>query len=132
VEQAREMAPLLDDPDLHVFIGGRPASLAELQQRYREAGDLTAEVAWVVATPYQGREYAREAVEVMVTLLWRSGVARVVAHIHPQHKASAVIARAINLAPTANTTWVAGRGPIRAWLAAGARTRRFRAGGGAL
>jgi RimJ/RimL family protein N-acetyltransferase len=136
-EHAQEMAALLDDPDLHVFIGGRPASLAELQQRYRrqavgrstdgaqrwlnwivrrlddgramgtvqatvadEAGDLTAEVAWVVATPYQGRGYAREAAEVMVAWLWRSGVARVVAHIHPQHEASAAIARAINLTPT--------------------------------
>jgi RimJ/RimL family protein N-acetyltransferase len=92
-EHAQEMAPLLDDPDLHVFIGGRPASPAELQQRYRrqaagrsadgvqrwlnwivrrledgraigtvqatvadEAGDLTAAVAWVVATPIRGSD----------------------------------------------------------------------------
>jgi RimJ/RimL family protein N-acetyltransferase len=136
-EHAQEMAPLLDDPDLHIFIGGRPASPAELQQRYRrqaagrsadgaqrwlnwivrrlddgraigtvqatvadEAGDLTAAVAWVVATPYQGLGYAREAAQVMVAWLWRSGIARVVAHIHPQREASAAIARAVDLTPT--------------------------------
>jgi RimJ/RimL family protein N-acetyltransferase len=98
VEHAQEMAPLLDDPNLHTFIGGAPAGLLELQQRYRrqvagcapdgsqvwlnwvvrrlndgraigtvqatvaeEAGELVAEVAWVVATAQQGRGYAREA-----------------------------------------------------------------------
>lgn len=35
VEHAVEMAPLLDDVALHRYIGGRPASLAELQERYR-------------------------------------------------------------------------------------------------
>jgi len=35
VEHAREMAALLDDPGLHAFIGGQPASLRELQERYR-------------------------------------------------------------------------------------------------
>jgi RimJ/RimL family protein N-acetyltransferase len=96
IEHAREMAALLDDPDLHAFIGGEPASLRELQERYRrqvqgrsadgcqrwlnwvlrrldngcavgtvqatvagEAGDLTAEVAWVVASARQGQGYAR-------------------------------------------------------------------------
>jgi len=35
VEHAEELAPLLDDPELHTFIGGRPATLAELRGRYR-------------------------------------------------------------------------------------------------
>jgi RimJ/RimL family protein N-acetyltransferase len=34
VEHAEEMAPLLDDRRLHKFIGGRPASAAELRDRY--------------------------------------------------------------------------------------------------
>ena len=34
VEHADEMAPLLDDPALHTFIGGKPASLQELRTRY--------------------------------------------------------------------------------------------------
>jgi RimJ/RimL family protein N-acetyltransferase len=35
VEHAQEMAPLLDDPGLHTFIGGRPATLLQLQEQYR-------------------------------------------------------------------------------------------------
>ena len=35
VEHAEEMAPLLDDPGLHAFIGGEPASLPELRERYQ-------------------------------------------------------------------------------------------------
>jgi len=35
VHHAEEMATLLDDPDLHRFIGGRPATVEELQDRYR-------------------------------------------------------------------------------------------------
>lgn len=33
-EHADVMQPLLDDPDLHTFIGGRPATLAQLRDRY--------------------------------------------------------------------------------------------------
>jgi len=36
VEHADEMAPLLDDPALHTFIGGKPATLQELRSRYAE------------------------------------------------------------------------------------------------
>jgi RimJ/RimL family protein N-acetyltransferase len=35
VEHAAEMAGLLDDPALHEFIGGAPATEAELTERYR-------------------------------------------------------------------------------------------------
>ena len=33
-EHARELAPVLDDPALHAFIGGEPASEAELHARF--------------------------------------------------------------------------------------------------
>lgn len=33
-EHADEMAPLLDDPRLHAFIGGNPPTAAELRSRY--------------------------------------------------------------------------------------------------
>jgi RimJ/RimL family protein N-acetyltransferase len=131
------MAPLLDDPNLQTFIGGAPAGLLELQQRYRrqvagrapdgsqvwlnwvvrrlddgraigtvqatvaeEAGELVADVAWVVATAQQGRGYAREAAQVMVAWLRQQGAGRVVAHVHPQHEASAAVARAVGLTPS--------------------------------
>ena len=34
VDHAEDMAALLDDPALHAYIGGKPASLAELRDRY--------------------------------------------------------------------------------------------------
>jgi RimJ/RimL family protein N-acetyltransferase len=35
VDDAEEMAPLLADPGLHTYIGGAPASVGELRERYR-------------------------------------------------------------------------------------------------
>jgi len=35
VEHAEEMAPLFDDPSLHLFIGGVPATVEELRDRYQ-------------------------------------------------------------------------------------------------
>lgn len=35
VEDATELAPLLDDPGLHTFIGGKPAGEDELRARFR-------------------------------------------------------------------------------------------------
>jgi len=34
LDHAEEMAPVLDDPGLHAFTGGEPASLAQLRSRY--------------------------------------------------------------------------------------------------
>ncbi len=76
-------------------VGTVQATVAE------ESGDLTAEVAWVVVTAYQGRGYAREAAKVMVAWLRRQGTGTVVAHVHPQHEASAAVARSLALVPTA-------------------------------
>ena len=136
-DHAEEMAPLLDDPGLYVFVGGAPASLAQLRERYRsqatgrspdgserwlnwvvrrrvderpvgtvqatvvqDGTTVTAEVAWVLATAHQGRGYAREAVDVMVAWLRGQGVTTLVAHVHPDHRASQNVARAAGLAPT--------------------------------
>jgi len=35
ISDARELAPLLDDPGLHEFIGGEPLSEADLEARFR-------------------------------------------------------------------------------------------------
>jgi RimJ/RimL family protein N-acetyltransferase len=59
-----------------------------------------AEIAWVVGVPWQGREYARDAARTLVAWLRGHGVGRVVAHIHPEHAASAGVARAAGLTPT--------------------------------
>lgn len=138
VEHAEEMAGVLADPALYVFIGGEPPSVPGLRARYerqtagappelgvswfnwvvREGeegclvgtvqatvrdgdGDASAEVAWVVGTPWQGRGIAREAVRGMVGwLTLHARVGTVFAHVHPEHGASAAVAAAVGLART--------------------------------
>ncbi|MDX6345309.1 MAG: hypothetical protein QOF84_99 [Streptomyces sp.] len=63
--------------------------------------DGTAEIAWVVGTPWQGRGIATEAAGALVGWLGeQQGVRTVVAHVHPDHAASAAVAAAAGLAPT--------------------------------
>lgn len=137
VDDADELAPLLDDGRLHTFTGGQPATAEQLRSRYahqvvghsvdgtqgwcnwvlrtRESGvavgtvqatikaegpAMTAEVAWVVGTAYQGRGYARECAAAMVAWLRSRGVATIAAHIHPEHHASAAVASSLGLSPT--------------------------------
>jgi RimJ/RimL family protein N-acetyltransferase len=59
-----------------------------------------AELAWVVAVPHQRSGYAREGATAVAGWLRGRGVVRFVAHIHPEHAASAGVARALGLAPT--------------------------------
>jgi hypothetical protein len=54
------------------------------------ADALVAEVAWVVATPSQGRGVATEAAQAVVEWLREQGVVEVVAHVHPDHQAQAL------------------------------------------
>lgn len=141
VEHADELVDVLADPALHEFIGGEPLSLAALRARYehlvrgstdpavtwhnwaiRVHADVvgtaqatvtgnTAEVAWVVATGWQGSGIASAAAGAMVAWLRGQGVERFVAHIHPDHHASAGVARAVGLHPTTEhqrgeTRWI--------------------------
>ncbi|MCZ0991639.1 GNAT family N-acetyltransferase [Streptomyces diastatochromogenes] len=59
-----------------------------------------AEVAWVVGTPWQGRGIATEAARGLVDWLSRQRVQTVIAHIHPEHRASAAVATAAGLTLT--------------------------------
>lgn len=63
--------------------------------------DPTAEVAWVVGKAWQSRGIATEAARGLVAWLERQGIGTITAHIHPDHQASAAVARAAGLAPTA-------------------------------
>jgi RimJ/RimL family protein N-acetyltransferase len=65
-----------------------------------EDGRCIAALAWVIATEYQRRGYAREAAIAMVAWLRAQGADRLVAHIHPAHRASMNVARALAMAPT--------------------------------
>jgi len=66
---------------------------------YERGVSVVAEVAWVIGTAYQGNGYAREAATVMVVWLRSQGVTDIVANIHPDHQASAAVARSIGLVP---------------------------------
>jgi RimJ/RimL family protein N-acetyltransferase len=60
----------------------------------------TAALAWVVATSRQGEGLATEAARAARDCLLDRGVTRFVAHIHPDHAASAGVARRLGLAAT--------------------------------
>lgn len=59
-----------------------------------------AEIAWVVGTPWQGRGIASEAARGLVDWLATQPVRTVVAHVHPDHHASASVAASAGLAAT--------------------------------
>ena len=130
VEHAGEMAKVLSDPDLYTFTGGEPPTLDVLEARYRHqlAGPgrtdeqwfnwvirhddelvgyvqttvtgSTAEIAWVIGTGWQGHGYAKEAARGLVTWLNAQGIQRIVAHVHPDHAASAAVTAAAGLTRT--------------------------------
>lgn len=137
IEDAVEMAGVLDDVSLHEFIGGHPASAAELEGRYRrwvagpsepgqrwlnwvvrerdcrgavgtmqatiktgDDGRISADVAWVIGTPWQGRGFASEAARAVIEWLTGQGVDDITAHIRPDHHASAAVATKAGLHPS--------------------------------
>lgn len=127
---AREMVGVLSDAGLYTFTGGTPPSLTELEERYRyqsagapHGGEIwhnwilrldgtaigyvqatvqgsSADLAWVVGTPWQGSGYATEASEAVRDWLADHGTTRFSAHIHPDHPASRAIATKLGLQPT--------------------------------
>jgi RimJ/RimL family protein N-acetyltransferase len=129
IEHAPELATLLDDPELHRFVGGRPETPAEVAARVRRQvvgtspdgrqgwlnwllrdadgaavgtiqATLTsaeAELAWVIGSAHQDRGYAGEAAVAVRDWLRTQGIEAFTAHIHPDHAASASIARRLGL-----------------------------------
>jgi RimJ/RimL family protein N-acetyltransferase len=130
VEYAAEMAKVLADPSLYTFIGGEPPTVEGVENRYRRqlAGPgrddehwlnwviqyddqlvgyvqstvtgSTAEIAWVIGTDWQGRGYAKEAALGLVAWLNDHAVERIIAHVHPDHAASAAVTAAAGLTRT--------------------------------
>ena len=62
--------------------------------------ERSADIAWVIGVTWQGRGYASEAVVALVDWLAERGVKTITAHIHPDHHASASVARRAGLAPS--------------------------------
>jgi RimJ/RimL family protein N-acetyltransferase len=63
-------------------------------------GGSTANVAWVIGVEWQKQGFASEAARALVGWLRRHGADNVVAHIHPDHRASAAVAMRAGLRPT--------------------------------
>jgi RimJ/RimL family protein N-acetyltransferase len=136
-EHATELAPVLDDPALHAYTGGEPATEEQLRARFtrqaagqspgggegwlnwvardratrapigivqatigEDTAGRTAALAWTVATSRQGEGLATEAARAAMDWLREQGVTRFAANIHPDHGASAAVARHLGLAPT--------------------------------
>ena len=66
----------------------------------RDPGGWTADIAWVIGVPHQGKGYATEAARALVAWLDRRGAREIVAHVHPDHTASARVAARAGLRPT--------------------------------
>lgn len=71
--------------------------------RRGEAPGFEADLAWVVGTAHQGNGYAREAAHTMAAWLRTHGATRLTAHVHPDHQASAAVARSLGMTPTDDT-----------------------------
>ncbi|MFF8784974.1 GNAT family N-acetyltransferase [Streptomyces sp. NPDC015125] len=65
-----------------------------------DAHGSAAEVAWVVGTDWQRRGIATEAARGLVAWLRHRSVQTLIAHIHPDHHASAAVAAAAGFTPT--------------------------------
>ena len=63
-------------------------------------GRRTAHVAWVVGVAYQNQGFASEAARALIEWLREAGADEIVAHIHPHHRASALVARRAGLQRT--------------------------------
>ncbi len=63
-------------------------------------GGCTADIAWVIGVPWQGRGLATEAARAMVAWIEARGTATITAHVHPGHRASERVAERAGLAAT--------------------------------
>jgi RimJ/RimL family protein N-acetyltransferase len=66
----------------------------------RADGGRTAQAAWVIGVPWQGRGFAAESAAALVAWLTGAGVAEVTACIKPGHRGSERVAERAGLQPT--------------------------------
>lgn len=106
-ERYRALAAGSPDPDqvwlnwiVRLRSSGERAGTVQATVTRRGDGTWTAAVAWMIGLPWQGQGYASEAAAELVTWLTREGAAVITASIHPEHHASAAVARHAGLTPT--------------------------------
>ena len=78
----------------------RPAGYVQASVSSDDDAAPVAQLAWVVGTAHQGQGLAREGARAMTGWLAAHGVRRLVARVHPDHVASAAVARSLGLAAT--------------------------------
>jgi RimJ/RimL family protein N-acetyltransferase len=104
--RCQRLAAGAPDPDvrwLNWIVRRRPAGQAVGAVQATVAWPArSAQVAWVIGTPWQGRGYAAEAARGLVGWLLDQGAATITACIHPDHHASARVAARAGLSPTAD------------------------------
>jgi RimJ/RimL family protein N-acetyltransferase len=81
-----------------IELEGAKTIIGHLQATVLDAS--SADIAWMVGTPWQGRGYASEAAVELVRWLECAGVETITAHIRPDHAASARVAQGAGLEPT--------------------------------
>jgi RimJ/RimL family protein N-acetyltransferase len=90
--------------------GERPVGTVQATVR-EDARGRRAELAWVIGAAHQGAGLATEAARAAMSWLRSQGVESFEAHIHPEHGASAAVARHLGMAPTSDRR----RGEVR-WV----------------
>ncbi|MGG5258823.1 GNAT family N-acetyltransferase [Phycicoccus avicenniae] len=90
------------DEEWHTWVvrEGEDGPLVGFVQATLTGGGHTAELAWVVGVPWQGRGFARRAAALVLEEVRRRGVRTVLAHVAPGHRPSERVAAALGLAPT--------------------------------
>lgn len=84
-----------------IRLRGPECLVGTVQATITAGGDApVAEIAWVVGTSWQGKGIATEAARALVAWLRERRIGTVVAHIHPEHRASAAVATAAGLTAT--------------------------------
>jgi RimJ/RimL family protein N-acetyltransferase len=88
------------------------AAIGTVQATITDEADRTAEVAWVIGVPWQGRGYATEAAGALAVWLRALGVGRITANVHPGHLASEAVADRLGMRRTSvhhdgETVWEA-------------------------
>ncbi|HEY3069909.1 MAG TPA: GNAT family N-acetyltransferase [Gaiellaceae bacterium] len=80
---------------------GESRPLGTVQATLTNGDDgLTAHVAWVIGVEWQNQGFASEAARALVGWLRERGAEVILANIHPDHRASAAVARRAGLEPT--------------------------------
>lgn len=83
-----------------VLLDGEPVGYVQATVTGDEAVRRSAELAWVIGTPWQGRGLATQAARLLVDGLRRRGVVELVAHVAPGHAASQAVAHRLGMTRT--------------------------------